>query len=396
MKKLRTSILCTLFLLSAVNANLFAQSADDSENYYSNPQKGIKPTLPKAYHDSTVVTKTDDIIVDLIGVNPDSVAKRDTLRMKSLSGRAQSGFENPGYWGANIIYSWDPWYSPFYNSWYYPGWGGSHWMLSFGWGAGPYWSFGLGWNWGYGWVSPWCVWDPFFYPYSYYAWYGHPYGWGYPYGYGSWNYYGHNGFGHRYLGNTGRTNLSMPTSRSANGKAAAGRSTVRRGGVDLNNGGRAPRGSVSGTGNIGNRYSTSATSARSNSYSNARYAKPATVANNRVAQREARNSNRQSYSSGAARNSYGNTSRSSYNNRNSSTRSFDNRSSRSDSYNYRSNSSSRSSSRSTYNSSSSSRSSFGSGSSSRSSFGGGSSSRSSFGGGSSSRGGSSTGHSSRR
>lgn len=389
MKKLNINILCTLFLLLALASKLPAQTNGDDEIYYSNPQKGIKPDLPKAYHDSSIVSKTDDLTVELIGVVPDTNPRHDSLRFKSLSSGNHSGFENPGYWGANIIYSWDPWYSPYYNTWYHPGWGGSHWMLSYGWGSGPYWSFGLGWNWGYGWVSPWCVWDPFYYPYgyyypySYYAWYG----WGYPYGYyGYGGYYGRSGYlGHRYLGSSARSDLKRNSSTKSGSAPLTGRGTVRRGGVDLNNGGRAPHGRVSGTATLSSRQTSSATSSRTTaSYSNGRYAKPSSVATNRASQQAARISRQGASQSNYRTSANNSSSRTSFSNRSNSTRTYDNSSTRT--------------SRTTYSnsSSSSSRSSnFNSGSSRSSSFGGGSSRSGGFSGGSSSRGGGGS-HSSRR
>ena len=367
MKKLGFSILCALFLLSANTALLQAQSSEEGQNYYSNPKKGIKPSIPDAYYDTAIVSKSDNLTIELVGLVADTTPTKDSLHFGSLSKKSASGFslrygENPYYWGPNIYYSWDPWYSPYWNSWYYPGWGGSHWMLTYGWGAGPYW--GLGWGWSWGWGYPWWYWDPYYY--HYYSFCGF-YGWGYhptP---------SHNSFGHRYLGNS-RTSMSNPTSRSAGANPAPRRGTVRRGGVDLNNGGRAPRGSISGT-RSENTHTTSANDSRnssySNNYGNGRYAKPESVA----ARRSDNASRNRSYSSdrsrgasslNGSRSTYSN-SRGTYNNSRQSSNKFENSSRTTSSRSFSTGSRSSSSSRSSFGSSSSSRSSsFGS-----SSFGGG-------------------------
>ena len=406
MKKLTVSILCTAFLFAAGIGNLRAQSSEGGENYYSNPQKGINPTAPKPYSDNSVASKTDDIVVELTGTVKDTTPQKDTTRLKLKSIPEYSRGENPRYWGTNIYYSWDPWYSPYWNGWYYPGWGGSHWMLTYSWGMGPYWSFGLGWSWGWG--SPWWYWDPWYSPY-YYGYYGY-YGWG-GYAYG-WGHY-HDGwarnsyYGHGYLGGSNHGAATSPTFRgSANPSPAR---PVRRGGVDLNNGGRAPRGSISGTGSRGNTAVANGSSrgASNNAVSNGRYAKPASVTSNRAA----RNAARSSYSNGmpsqrgnvrqtgnSGRGTYGtSTTGSRYDNNRSSSRFESNRSSRFDNSSSYRQSSSRSSDSFRSSGSSNRSGGFSSGSSNRSGgFSSGSSSRGGgYNSGSSSRGGGG-GHSSGR
>lgn len=405
MKTFRNSILCALFLFSTFSGMLYAQSSGETENYYSNPGKGIKATPPKPYYDTSVTSKSDDITVELVGGVPDTSFAIDTVKRYFRNDdnaignrfRGQDCFDNyyttvclhthhPYYcgWGYHY-YTWDPWYNPYWNGWYYYGWGGSYWHSYYS----PYWSFG------YGWGHPW-YWDPFYYPgyYNYYGYYGY-YGWGGAY---AWNSYGSNGrFGHRYLGN-GRIStqrLSRNTGTTPT-PSPAGRGTVRRGGVDLNNGGRASYGNVSGTGST---RTAPATNARTSS-TNTRYAKPESLASTRSPQALTRSgsngsrNNSSSYnrnvrtpdrSSTSGRDSYNNrttSSRSSYNNnRSTSTRSSYNNNSRTTTSPSRS--------------SSSSRSSYGGSSSSRSSGGGYSGgSRSSGGGGHS--GGSHSGSSGRR
>ena len=307
MKKLTVSFLCTAFLFAAGIGNLYAQSNGEGENYYSNPKNGIKPTAPKVYSDTAIASKSDDIVVELTGTVPDTATAKDTSRLKLKSLSEYSRAENPRYWGTNIIYSWDPWYSPYWNTWYYPGWGGSHWMLTYSWGMGPYWSFGLGWSWGWG--SPWWYWDPWYSPY-YYGYYGY-YGWG---GYAYWGHYHHHGYdyaynyGHNYLGGGNHGAAVSPTFRGSNASPSPAR-PVRRGGVDLNNGGRAPRGSISGTGTRGNASATTGTptSRSNNAITGGRYAKPASVANNRAASNAARSSQRGNVrqSTNGTRGSYG-------------------------------------------------------------------------------------------
>lgn len=301
MKKLTVNILCAVFLLAAAGGNLHAQSSSDGENYYSNPQKGINPTAPKPYSDTDIASKSDDIVVELNGTVKDTTPVKDTARLKLKSIPEYTRGDNPGYWGTSIVYSWDPWYSPYWNTWYHPGWGGSHWMLTYGWGWGPYWSFGIGYSWGWG--SPWWYWDPWYSPYyahygyyGYYGYYGH-YGWGgYAYGWGHRPYYGYGydyAFGHHYLGSGNRGAAISPTSRNSGASPSPAR-PVRRGGVDLNNGGRAPRGSISGTGTRSNgSVATGNTSSRTRSngtVGNGRYAKPASVASNRAARTASRSS----------------------------------------------------------------------------------------------------------
>lgn len=387
MKRLSISILCALFLFSASCAELYAQTQNGDENYYSNPRKGIKPSVPTAYYDTTVVNKSDDITVELAGEVNDTTPKKDTTTLKLKSIAQYERGESPYYWGASLYYSWDPWYSPYWNTWYYPGWGGSHWRISYSWGYGPYWSFGFGYSWAWG--SPWWYWDPYFYP-GYYGYYG----WGgYAYHYNGWR--GYSNYGHRYLGSGNRGAATSPTMRGntpAPRPASVGRGTVRRGGVDLNNGGRASRGNVSGTGSVG-RGSAQTGSRTPIANNSGRYAKPSNVASQRNASSAGsrtnggvRSSSRSSYSSTPRTGRFESgrsTDRSSFNSRSTSTPTQ--RSSRFESS--RSTSSSFNSSRS----SSSRSSSFGSGSSSSRSSGG-------FGGGGSrsSGGGSHSGSSSRR
>lgn len=376
MKKLSVSILCAAFFLVTTGGNLRAQSSEEGENYYSNPRNGINPTVPSAYSDTSIASKSDDIYVELIGTSNDTTPPKDTTRLKLKSIPEYTRGESPYYWGTSIYYSFDPWYSPYWNGWYYPGWGGSHWMLTYGWGVGPYWSVGLGWSWGWG--SPWWYWDPWYSPY-YHGYYGY-YGWGgYAYGWGHYNGrdYAHN-FGHGYLGSGNRGAAISPTHRGTSANPSPAR-PVRRGGVDLNNGGRAPRGSISGTGTRGNTNIASGSSRTVGSTAtNGRYAKPSSVSSNRAANSAARNSV-----------GSGNRSTNSRVSTNSSRFESSHTGSRSNSSYRQSNTSSRSTSSSFRSSSSSSRSSSTfSGSSSRSSGG--------FSGGSSSRGGGSSHSSSRR
>ena len=208
-KILKFNILFIPFLLLAYCSPLCAQSDSTAEKCYSDPRNGIFPTPPVAYFDSSVVSKTECIVVELSGEMPDTTMD-DTSKCNFQASNYYDyayaarinrfhrgmGFNyfddyytnlywytgNPYYWGYNIYYSWDPWYSPWWNSWYYPGWGGSHWMVTYGWGWSPYWSFGLGW------------------------WYGAPFN-------------GNNLYGHGYSGsnNGNRINPSYPTNRNTSG-----------------------------------------------------------------------------------------------------------------------------------------------------------------------------------
>lgn len=228
MKRLNISILYMLFLLTAICSPIFGQSDNGDEKYYSNYKKGIKPSIPKPYYDSTIASKSDNLIVELTGYVPDTTPVKDSSSHFTLTLA-----ESPYYWGPALYYSWDPWYNPWINSWFYPGWGGSHWMLTYGWGTGPYWSFGYGWDWGYGY--PWWHWDPYF-NYGYFGGYlaFHPH-------YGPLPYSN----GHRYLGDIRNTN-SKSFRQNSSGRTNNGlnRGTVRRGGVDLTNGSRIRRGSL--------------------------------------------------------------------------------------------------------------------------------------------------------
>ena len=217
MKKLYFNILCLLFLLSSTTGHLLAQVNDGGENYYSNPQKGIKPTIPTAYYDSVVVSSSDNITVELTGVVPDSAKTNPDTRKFLYT-------ENPLYWGYCGCCVWDPWYNPWWNGWYYPGWGGGRWTMSYLWGWDPYWGFGFGWGLAYGWGYPW--------------WYGYPYYGAYAWGVDPGYYYGHGSYGrpgHSYLGSTGRGDTSKSFFRGQGAKpSASGRGMTRRGGVDLN------------------------------------------------------------------------------------------------------------------------------------------------------------------
>ncbi len=240
MKTLKISILCVIFLFTSFTANLFAQTNNEDEFYYSNPKKGINANPPKPYNDTSVVKKSNDITVELIGESMDSITNDTTAFAASdyydyayaarinrfHRGMCFDYFDahytdlywytgNPLYWGTSIYYAWDPWYSPWWNSWYYPGWGGSFWHITYPWGWGPYWSFGYGPAWSYGW--------------------GGAYAWTHIGYYGGWN--GQNGsFGHHYIGNN--RSASNPTYRNTTGNnpSPIQRGTVRQGGVDRNNG----------------------------------------------------------------------------------------------------------------------------------------------------------------
>ncbi|MBR6417852.1 MAG: hypothetical protein IKS36_03490 [Bacteroidales bacterium] len=379
-------------MLISFGVNAVAQGTDSLSNYYSNHQKGIKPHAPKAYINTSVASKSDNITVDLIGQIPDTT-KRDTtpsgfnLERRTIQTESYS------------LYPYDPWYHTWYGSyydpWYHP-WGYDHWMMSHCWTCGPYiggyygwgyyWDFGPYWS--FGWGYPW-YWN------HYYAYYG--YYWGRPYhGYG--NYYGNSDYGYGLLSNSRNGNRSGNVAarpRTSTSPAPIGR-TVRRGGVDLNNGGRAPHGRISGTGTIGRESSsTSRGTSVTSRGSYGRYAKPASVTAARTSTVSSRNGNvargtSYSRSSSNTRTSFSNSSRSSYrsssfespsrssstfrtntsSSRSNSTFRSNNSSSRSSSSSFRSSSSSRSNSSSSFRSSSSSSRSSSSGGSFRSSGGG--------------------------
>ena len=194
MKILKICMLSALFLLPYLCGTVTAQNTTGGENYYSNPKKGITASAPKPYYDTSVVNKSDNITVELVGESLDTTPSIDsTKKALSISGFHDNTFTrriqlngrglgsdyfdayytdlywytgNPYYWGPSIYYSWDPWFSPHWNGWYHHGWGGSYWQLSYGWGWGPYWSWG--------WGSPW-YYDPFYYGgwSSYYGWGGY-------------------------------------------------------------------------------------------------------------------------------------------------------------------------------------------------------------------------------
>ncbi len=396
MKTLRICILNALILFPSLCMTLSAQNNAEGENYYSNPKKGIKASVPKPYYDTTVVNKTDDLTVELVGELPDTTPKSDSTKNAiralnySLNNtqpshlRGYNYFDeyytdlywytgNPYYWGTSIYYCWDPWYSPYWNGWYYPGWGGSYWHITHPWGYGPYWSFGWGWH------SPWYYSPYYYYPgyYAYYGWGGY-YGWG-AYGWGGYHSYG---WGHQYLGSTRQASTLTSSRNSGTTPSPSGRGTVRRGGVDLNNGGRGGYGNVSGTGTRTASNNNGRTAVNSNN--TGRYSKPASVATNRAAQSQSRNNpSRNNYSQPSNSRSFNgtrNSNRSYDNGTRSSNSRFDN-GSRSSNRSY--DNSNRSSNRSSYSSGSRSSSS----SSSRGSYSGGSSSRGSSGGGGGSRGG---------
>ena len=243
-KKLYLSVLCMSIFMAFSSTQVGAQDISKTENYYSNPQKGIYPTPPTPYSDANVVSMTDDLSVELESYEPDTTRRRDSLELDEklssglrgavLAEDAYWQLGNPRYWGWNLYYSWDPWFSPLWNGWYYAGWGGSYWHggwglgWGLGWGWTPYW--GLGWGWDPWWGTSWAwYWG---YPY-YYAW--GSYAWGGPHGAGM-----HGGptggNGHSYIGGGGRGKASRsavrPTGRGTSASALSNRG-ARRGGVDV-------------------------------------------------------------------------------------------------------------------------------------------------------------------
>ena len=345
MKILKICMLSALFLLPYLCGTVTAQNTTGGENYYSNPKKGITASAPKPYYDTSVVNKSDNITVELVGESLDTTPSIDsTKKALSISGFHDNTFTrriqlngrglrsdyfdayytdlywytgNPYYWGPSIYYSWDPWFSPHWNGWYHHGWGGSYWQLSYGWGWGPYWSWG--------WGSPW-YYDPFYYGgwSSYYGWGGY-YGWAGYYGWGSYYYpYGRNrNWGHQYLGHNSRSKASSVSRNNGTtpSPSPANRGSVRRGGVDLNNGGRGRYGNVSGTGSVSSRNNGNSSRSNVTTSSNGRYSRPASVAQNRQQSLSRNNASRTNNTSATRtsnnRNGYNNATRTS-------NRSFDN------------------------------------------------------------------------
>lgn len=329
MKKLIDSMLCAAIFAMCCTGSLSAQTSEGGENYYSNPKKGIKSQPPMRYVDSSIVEKSDDLIVELTGENmvPDtSVADSSkgfnpdyyydyayTARINRFHRGMNWGYYDnfytdlywytgiPYYWGASIYYGWSPW------------------LYSWGWGPYlPYYSMFYYDFWYDPWYSPWYA-GMWYYPCHYYgygsAWYG---------GYVSNSYVGPYG----YLGSTGR-GAYYPTTRNSGGKMlndrtqpALGGGTVRRGGVDISGGGRGTMGHVSGVQSSGrgaNGGRTVTASTGSNTARSGMYDKPASVAQNREAQTRtsARTSNgaQQTYgNSGRGASSYSTTSRGGSNN----------------------------------------------------------------------------------
>lgn len=292
-KNISINSLCAIFLLVSISFNAVAQSTDAHEKYYSNPQKGIKPSLPEPYIDSNIASKSDNITVELTGYIPDT-SKRDTtpagfvLNRKALSTEGYSlYYDDPWY---------DCWHSSFYSPWF--AWDYDYWMFNGCWSCGPYWGWSHAWcnrpywGWGYGWGNPWYwnswYWNSWYYPYYYADFY-----WGYPhYGLGNLNG-GNRGYGlitnGRVNNNAASNGIGARPRTSSNTNPVRG--TVRRGGVDLNNGGRAPRGQVSGTGTIANRGTSDASrgNAVASRGTTGRYAKPSTVTNQRNSSSSSRN-----------------------------------------------------------------------------------------------------------
>ena len=90
-KSISINGLYSLFLLLALGIDVMAQNPD-GEKYYSNPQKGIKVSAPQPYNDTAVVSKSDDITVELTGVIPDTTKQGDTTSGGfRLDRRLQSG-----------------------------------------------------------------------------------------------------------------------------------------------------------------------------------------------------------------------------------------------------------------------------------------------------------------
>lgn len=319
------SRLCALFLLLASSAMAFAQATEGNENYYSNPKKGIKPSAPNAFVDTAVTSKSDNITVDLTGFIPDTNAVKDSTPSDFRLDRRSLQAE--GY----SLYPSTPWYSGWYGSWYgslcdpwYYSWGfdpwmyprcwscGHYWGWDSYWGWGGYWGFGFHWGfgpyWSYGWGHPW-YWNSYYYN-AFYA-----------------GYYlgrGHDGYGYGNRGGYGLLNESRgkgnTIGRGGSGvRTTSSRGTVRRGGVDLNSGGRAPHGRVSGTGTVDGRNVSAGSRSASvaSRTSTGRYARPAAATTGRNTSTESRGFNASrgtSYSRSAtsSRSNLNNSSRSSY------------------------------------------------------------------------------------
>ena len=320
MKKINIRSLYSLFLFLALGATALAQTNDSIENYYSNPKNGIKPAAPKPYHDTSVVSKTDNLTVNLTGYIPDTTPVADTtpssLQLDPRSLRRES---------CGLLYTWDPWdywYYSCYDPWCYSSWG-------FGWSIyGPHWAYGYHWGWYHYWGTPWFYDYYYYYPYYYYpnyTWHGDlSHGRNPNSGYGLIP----NARGGNAVGNT-RSGNAVTNARGSNPSPTTNRGTVRRGGVDLNNGGRAPRGRVSGS-----RY----TKPTSRGTSDAARGNVASSSNSRSSS---------SYGTSSSRSSYGRSSSSTFRSENSNP-------SRSSNSTFRSNSSSSRSSSSTFRSNSSS------------------------------------------
>lgn len=401
MNILKISAISIAFLALWSSGSVFGQSNEGGENYYSNPKIGKKAPKMNVYTDNNVVTKSEDLKIEILGEDGDSVVNKDSIQGTfdqeqyydyEYSARINRFHRGMGwnyyddYYTNMYWYNADPW---FWGSSIYwgPSWGhygywnpywSNGWAMTYGWGYNPYswgwgphwgcsWYLGNGWSIGWGWGY-----DPFWDPYWGYG-YGYGYGWYDPYFGGGYMRPGmNNNWGHAYLGDQARSRgVSYPTGR---GPSAT---PTRRGGVDLN--GRGAGMQPSGRGGLnaaqGNSLGRTPVSGAT------RYSKPESVTNNRHAMSIRSTNGRSDYSSTSSTSRTnstgyrtGTSSPTTY--RSSSSSSMD----RSSSFN-----SGSTSSRSSYSSgSSSSRSSYGGSSSVRSSsYGGGSSSRSSYGGGSS-------------
>lgn len=287
------SKLYSLFLLLSFGLSAFAQGYEDNENYYSNPKKGINPAAPRTYNDTSVTSKSDDITVELTGIIPDTSTIKDTTPNEFQLDHRSLQIENQ-----SLLYS-DPWYrswyASFYDPWYYH-WSFDPWIHSHCWSCHPYWGWRYSWYW-----DPYWGWDPFWDYGWYHSWYWNSYyyayytGWHHPPYHGYTNGFDHNagyGFLNTPRGNTARSGRAISPRNTVSSPT---RGTVRRGGVDLNNGGRAPHGRISGTGTVENRktHAASAHSTGNNSQqptsniasrgTSGRYAKPAAATAARTA-----------------------------------------------------------------------------------------------------------------
>lgn len=318
------SKLCTFFLLLASCAMLCAQTNEGNENYYSNHKKGIKPSVPIAFVDSAITSKSDNITVDLAGFMPDTGAVKDSAKGEFRLDRRTLDTEGYSLYSSSPWYNgwYGGWYSSFYDPWLYS-WGYDPWLYHHCWGCGAYWGWGLHWGFGFSWgFEPYWSWgypwyNDLYYYNAYYAGYylGSHYG-----GYGHINNGGNGRYG--FLNDSrGRGNSSGRTGSGIRSAATttSTRGTVRRGGVDLNSGGRAPHGRVSGTGTVEGRVvSTGSRSASAASRTTTgRYARPSTVETGRNASADNRHLNTSRGSSvsrtgTSTRTSLGNSTRSSY------------------------------------------------------------------------------------